>query len=383
MICAGVDLSSRAAVEVEFGDTIRSVEHLLDPPEDLPYVAPGFIDLQVNGFFGVDYCSPTAPHDEIARSIQVLYATGVTRFFPTVITGGPEAMTAALHNLARAKSSLAEGHAMEGFHVEGPHISPHEGARGAHPARWVRPPDIEEFRRWQHAAEGNVKLVTLSPEWPEAPRYIEAITREGVVAAIGHTRADSAQIAAAVSAGATMSTHLGNGSDSTLPRHPNYIWDQLSDDRLMASFIADGIHLPDSFVKAAIRAKGVERSVLVTDAVMPAGCPPGRYKLGELDVELHGHERVSLASDPSRLAGSVLRMDRGIGNLMRLANLSLLEAVTMATRNPARAGRIPGRLRALSPGDRADIVLFRHDADRDTITIEKTWAGGRLVFSGK
>lgn len=382
MNCLGIDIASGAAVEVGFGETVQSVEHLIQSPQGLPYVAPGFIDLQVNGFFGVDYNSPAAPIEEIARSIQVLHATGVTRFLPTVITGTREDMLGALRNLAHAKEVIAEGPTIEGFHVEGPHICPEDGARGAHPRHCVRPPDIEEYRRWQEATGGKVKIVTVSPEWPQAPAYIEQVVRDGVVISIGHTRANTQQIADAVSAGATMSTHLGNGADSVLPRHPNYIWDQLAEDRLTASFIVDGIHLSNSFLKVALRAKGIEHAVLVTDAVMPAGCKPGPYKLGEVDVELHADESVRLAGG-TRLAGSSLRMDRGVSNLMRFAGLSLLEAVTMATRNPARAGRVSGRLRALAPGDRADLVLFRHDPATHAITVEKTFAGGKQVFAAK
>src|SRR5262249_51041292 len=156
------------------------------------------------------------------------------------------------------KETLPEGVAMDGFHVEGPHISPDDGPRGAHPRRWVRPPDVDEFHRWQEAARGHIRLVTVAPEWPEAPRYIEALVGEGIVISLGHTNANGAQIAAAASAGATMSTHLGNGAHAILQRHPNYIWEQLAEDRLMASFIVDGIHLPKSFVKVALRAKSVE-----------------------------------------------------------------------------------------------------------------------------
>jgi len=185
--CFGVDAVGGAHVAVTFLRSLQLVDTLIRPLGDAPLLAPGWIDLQVNGYAGVDYNSPEAPPEEIARSIRALFATGVTRFFPTVITGSPEAMTGALRNLAAAKRTLPEGAAMEGFHVEGPHISPEDGPRGAHPRRWVRPPDIEEFHRWQEAAEGNVRLVTLSPEWPEAPHYIEALRREGVVVSIGHT----------------------------------------------------------------------------------------------------------------------------------------------------------------------------------------------------
>jgi N-acetylglucosamine-6-phosphate deacetylase len=266
---------------------------------------------------------------------------------------------------------------MEAFHVEGPHISPEDGPRGAHPARWVRPPDFQEFQRWQEAADGHVRLVTLAPEWPEAPGYIEKLTREGVATSIGHTRATRQQIQDAVSAGAALSTHLGNGADAVLPRHPNYIWEQMAEDRLAASFIVDGIHLSDSFLRIALRAKGIERSVLITDAVAPAMCEPGPYKLGEVDVELQEDQRVVLRGG-SRLAGSSLRMDRAIENVMRSAGVSLAGAVTMATTNAARVGRISGRLRGLKPGERADVVRFRVVEGR--LQVLETYLSGKRVY---
>ena len=289
-------------------------------------------------------------------------------------------MLGALKNLTRAKETLAEGVAMDGFHVEGPHISPDEGPRGAHPKRWVRPPDIEEFRRWQEATGGRIRLVTLAPEWPGAPRYIEAVVAENVVVSIGHTAAEARHIADAVSAGATMSTHLGNGAHGVMRRHPNYIWEQLAEDRLRASFIVDGIHLPTSFLKVGLRAKGVDRSVLVTDASSPAGCPPGRYRLGEQDVDLTPDNRVVLAGQ-ERLAGSALRMDRGVENLMRLGELSLANAVCLATVNAARAGRVPGREQGFALGQRADFVFFDFDPHTKGIQVKATYVGGRKVWS--
>ena len=349
----GKDVATGSTIEVAFDEKILDVN-----PSGVPgdiYLAPGFIDLQVNGFAGVDYNDPRAPLEEIARSIDVLLSTGVTRFYPTVITGAPEDMRAALANLARAPSE-----AIEGFHVEGPHISPDDGPRGAHPRAWVRPPDLDEFQRWQDATGGRIRLVTLAPEWPQAPRYIEALAAAGVVVSIGHTAAGAAEIGDAVSAGATMSTHLGNGAHAVMRRHPNYIWDQLAEDRLAASFIVDGIHLPASFLKVALRAKGLSRSVLVTDASSPAGAKPGRYSLGEQAVDLTPDNRVVLAGQ-DKLAGSALRMDRGVENLVRLAGLPLADAVALATINPARAGCIAGRQNGLAAGDRADFVLFRID----------------------
>jgi N-acetylglucosamine-6-phosphate deacetylase len=379
MKITGVDVSSGASVEVDFERAITVVDHLIRPLDHAAIIAPGWIDLQVNGFAGVDYNSPGSSHEQIARSIRRMFACGVTRFFPTVITGSPENMSAALSNLANAKESIGEGAAMEAFHLEGPYISPEDGPRGAHPARWVRPPDLGEFQRFQEAAHGNIRLVTLAPEWPDAPRFIEKIVEKGVVASIGHTRASASQIADAVSAGATLSTHLGNGADAVLPRHPNYLWEQLAEDRLAASFIVDGFHLPPSFLNVALRAKGLERSLLVTDAVMPAGCDPGPYRLGEVDVELHADGSVRLAGG-TRLAGSALTMDQAIANVMRTAGLSLSQAVTLATRNPARVGRVASRQRGLNPGDRADLVRFRVDDASGQIVILETFLAGRRVF---
>lgn len=373
----GLDVATGSALTVEFDQTIRAVTPDARPSE--VYLAPGWIDLQVNGFAGVDYNSPGTSHEEVARSLEVLCSTGVTRCYPTVITAALEDMLAALRNLAAARDTLATGAAMDGFHVEGPHISPDDGPRGAHPLRWVRPPDIDEFRRWQDAARGGIRLVTLAPEWPGAPTYIAALVTAGVVIAIGHTNATGEQIAEAVSAGASMSTHLGNAAHAVLPRHRNYIWDQLADDRLSASFIVDGIHLPPAFLKAALRAKGLSRSVLVTDASAPAGAAPGRYSLGEQAVDLTPDERVVLAGQ-DRLAGSALRMDRGIANLMAQAELGLADAVTMATTNPARIGKVPGRAHGLTPGDRADFVVFRFDRARQSIAVEATYVGGKRVY---
>jgi len=376
--CSGRDAISADRITLEFDDVIQNLDPAFseDVPDDV-YIAPGFIDIQVNGFAGVDYNAPDAPHDEIARSLRVMFSTGVSRCFPTVITGDPQKMLGALRNLASARESLAEGQAMEAFHVEGPHISPEDGPRGAHPQRWVRPPDVDEYKRWQEAARGNVRLVTLSPEWPEATRYIDALSRDGVVTSIGHTKATREQIQDAVSAGATLSTHIGNGAHAVMSRHPNYIWEQLAEDRLNASMIVDGIHIGQAFLKVALRAKGVERSVLITDAVMPAMCQPGRYVLGEVEVELHADQSVRMLGG-MRLAGSSLRMDRGVENLMRIAGLTLAEAITMATTNPARAARVGGRIRGLQPGSRADVVKFRFADGR--IEVLETYLSGRRVF---
>jgi N-acetylglucosamine-6-phosphate deacetylase len=377
MKCFGLDASSGAYVEIEYDSVITGIDTLIDAPPNPLYIAPAWIDLQVNGYAAVDYNSPVTPREEIARSVDVLNSTGTGRFYPTVITGPAEDMVGSLRNLAKAKDSLPS---IEGFHVEGPHICPDEGPRGAHPRECVRKPDINEYRRWQDATDGAIRLVTLSPEWPEAPRYIETLVSEGVVVSIGHTKASAEEIKSAVSAGATMSTHIGNGAHGELRRHPNYIWDQLAEDRLAAGLIVDGIHLGEAFVKVALRAKGVDRAVLVTDASMPAMSKPGIYRLGGQDLELTEDGRVVLAGQ-TRLAGSALRMDDAITNVMRMTGISLVEAISMATRNPARVGRIAGRQRGLATGERADFVLFRYEPDTKRIDVVQTIVGGRQVYA--
>lgn len=372
-----VDTGSDGGRVIQYVDPVLDRAAEDDREDDDVFLSPGFIDLQVNGFAGVDFNSPTEEAEAIAGAIHAILSTGVTRFFPTVITGDPRVMLAALRNLGAAREAVPWGEAMEGFHVEGPHISPEDGPRGAHPKQWVRPPDVDEFWRWQEATQGNIRMVTLAPEWPGACNYIEAITRESVVASIGHTHATAAQIRDAVSAGATMSTHLGNGAGSTT-RMEDFITAQLTEPRLAASFIVDDHHLPDEFLRRALAEKGLERSVLITDAVAPALCAPGPYMLGGVAVELLEGDRVVLR-DGARLAGSALRMDRAIGNVMRRAGVTLAEALTMATTNAARVGRVRGRMRAFRPGERADLVKFR--MVEGWLEIVETFLGGTKAWS--
>jgi N-acetylglucosamine-6-phosphate deacetylase len=376
---------SSVVLQIEYDLVLTGIDELIRPPDTSDFVAPGFIDLQVNGFAGVDYNDPSATSEQIATSIRAMFQTGVTRFFATIITGSEERMTRALKNLASAKreflqNAMPEGDAMEAFHVEGPHISPEDGPRGAHPREHVRPPDFNEFLRWQEAADGNIRLVTVSPEWEETPAYIERLIRSGVVASIGHTRATGEQIHTAITAGATMSTHLGNAAHPRLPKTNNYIWHQLAADRLAASFIADGIHIPEAFLRSAVRAKGVERSVLVTDAVMPAMCKPGAYRLGQVEVELRDDGSVVMPGT-NRLAGSALRMDHVLGNAVRMCQVGVRDAVTMATINAARAGRIAGRQRGLTTGEKADIVKFRWDDAAQRLAVLETVVSGNKVYS--
>jgi N-acetylglucosamine-6-phosphate deacetylase len=291
---------------------------------------PGFFDLQVNGFAGVDFNDPATGGEAIAEALERQRTTGVTRCLPTLITSPLEEFTAC------ARAVTASQHpAVAGIHMEGPYISPEDGARGAHRRAHVVPASIDDFNRRQDVCSGGIRLVTLAPEVPGAIALIEYLVDDGVRVAIGHTAATPAQIGDAVKAGATLATHLGNGCAQMLPRHPNVMWEMLAADEIHASLIVDGHHLPPLTVKAMMRAKGVARTILVTDAIAAAGCAPGRFAIGEVTCELSEDGRVSLPGTPY-LAGSALTMDKAVQNSVRFAGVTLEEAAAMASSNPAR-----------------------------------------------
>ncbi len=283
-----------------------------------------------------------------------MWRTGVTRALPTLITASLDRLAICARRLARHPHR-----AIAGLHLEGPYISPLDGFRGAHPREHVRDASIEDFSRRQEAADGRIRLVTLAPEVPGAIALIEHLVRHDIRVAIGHTAAAAAHLQAAVAAGATLSTHLGNGCALLLPRHPNVLWEQLAADALHASFIVDGHHLPPSTVKAMLRAKTPGRCVLVTDAIAAAGGPPGIYRLGDLDVELSADGRVS-PPGASHLAGSALTLDRAVANTMRFSGLDLDDVLAMVTTTPARLIGIEplGRVRGEWDSERGTLQIL-------------------------
>jgi N-acetylglucosamine-6-phosphate deacetylase len=290
---------------------------------------PGFVDIQVNGFAGVDFNAPGLSADQIRPAISALRATGVTRFLPTLITGPLDRFA----SCARVLVELNEP-AIAGIHMEGPYISPIDGPRGAHPRAHCRSASRVDFDRRQEAAAGRIVLVTLAPEVPGALDLIEHLVASGVRVAIGHSDASPKAIHDAVSAGATLSTHLGNGCAAMLPRHPNVLWEQLAADPLWASVIVDGHHLPSATVKVITRVKTPRRCILVTDAMAAAGCPPGAYRIGDVDVEVGTDRRVSLRGTPF-LAGSALTLPEAIGNVVRFTGLPIEAVGAMASTVPA------------------------------------------------
>jgi N-acetylglucosamine-6-phosphate deacetylase len=343
-------------------------------------IAAGFIDIQINGYDGIDFNDVNTDTEQIVTAARQLWRTGVTAFCPTIITGSFDHIAKCISNLVRAADESPEfARAMIGIHVEGPFISPEDGPRGAHPKQHARRPDWGEFQRWQDVARGRIRIITLSPEWPDSVDFIERAVAAGIIVAIGHTSATPEQIANAVNAGARLSTHLGNGSHAKIDRHPNYIWEQLANDNLWASFIVDGHHLPRSVVKCFLRSKGVGRSVLVSDAIAAAGRPAGRYRLGDVEVEVTSARRVCLPGTPY-LAGSVLEMQEAVEKAVQFSDATLDEALQMASYNPASLLGITDQFGAIGAGRRADLILFRWDDESSSIEIDATLINGKPVF---
>lgn len=343
---------------------------------DLPFLARGLVDLQLNGYRGVDFNGAPVAAEAVLRLCHELAATGVTRFLATVITGAPDAMLAAMVAVAEARAAHPLVAAMvAGIHAEGPSISVLDGPRGAHPLAHVRPPDPAEYDRWQAATGGLVRLVTLAPEHPGTADYIRHLAGAGTIASLGHSAATPEQILMAVEAGARMSTHLGNGVAAVLPRHPNLLWAQLAEDRLTCSLIADGHHLSAATFRTMLRAKGPDGVVLVSDMVALAGMAPGihRQPVGDA-VELTGDGRILLSGTPF-LAGAAMPLAATVPRAAEMAGIPLAEALRLASDAPAR---LVG-LRGLEPGAEADVILFDAPAGQP-LQIRATWVAGEQVY---
>lgn len=328
-----------------------------EPTDGWPWVAPGLVDLQVNGYGGQEFSAPDLTVEKVLQIALAMDRFGLVRFCPTITTNSREVTEHALRTIAQACRAAPEAaDRIAGIHLEGPYISPQDGARGAHPLEHCRPPDWQEFQQFQKAAEGRVCILTLSPEYEGTEEFIRQVSGSGVVVSIGHTAASPDEIHQAAEAGARMSTHLGNGCHPILPRHRNYLWAQLADDRLTAGLIGDGFHLPPDVLKCLIRAKGPERCVLVSDLSGMAGLPPGRYSTNLCDLEILPTGKLVLAGQQELLAGATLPVGEGVVHAMQFAGLGLAEAIRLAAEGPMRLlGREPIRL---APGSQADLVVF-------------------------
>lgn len=325
------------------GDSILQITRLFressqsERPAEF-WLAPPLVDMQINGRAGIDFLSPEISLEQIESLVRGWDDDGVGHGLATVTTQSSHRIHHALEKIWRATEQLPEVAArIAGIHLEGPYLSPLDGPRGAHPLEHIRPPDWDEFQQFQQSAGGLIRLLTLSPEHAGSAKFIRQVVSTGVHVSIGHSAANREQILAAVDAGASLSTHLGNGCHGQIDRHPNYLWDQLAEDRLIAMVIADGHHLPDEVLRCFVRCKSPERLIAVSDMTGMGGMPPGRYDqtpLGAVEVLENG--RLVVAGQRRFLAGAALPLWRAVERLVKATDMSFEQAIDACSFNPAK-----------------------------------------------
>ncbi len=340
------------------------------------FIAPGLIDIQINGYMGVDFAGQDLTLNGIRKATRELWKEGVTTFFPTLISNDHDALKKNFTILAQALDDPEIGTSIPGFHLEGPYISPVKGFRGAHLEKYIRRPDWQEFLEYQNAAKKGIKLITVAPEVAGAIPFIRQCVENGVVVSLGHHNGSAENIKKAIDAGASMSTHLGNGCANMINRHHNPLWPQLADDRLTPSIIADGYHLTKEEIQSFCKVKGPDNIILVSDALDLAGLPPGEYIRGERKVLL----TPNVVKFPAEnvLAGAATPISKCVGNMMRFTKCSLKDAIQMASTNPAKLLGL-NELGEISHGKRADLILFT--IEEGNMVIQKTIVAGKVVYS--
>lgn len=320
-----------------------------------------FFDIHVHGACSHDFMAATLV--EIAAVGRFLASRGVAHYLPTTVTGPIDPTLRALETLAdaierpRGQESLVPVAVPVGVHLEGPFVS--HAKRGVHPEASIREPNVELFDRFQQAARGNIRLMTLAPELPHALELIEYVTAAGVRVTIGHSTATSAETLAAIAAGATSSTHLFNAMRALDHREPGIVGTILDREDVYAEAICDGVHVHPAIIRLWLKVKGEERAILVTDGMSATGMPNGTYTLGDFSVDVK--DGVCLSGET--LAGSVLTMDRAVANVQRFTGTSLGTAVRLASRNPARMMGM-SHLTEMAPGTPANFNVFDEAGDR-------------------
>ena len=377
----GLLFSDDTPVSIEISNgKISKIIHktsLEDPSQANVYVSPGLIDNQINGYVAIDFSSPGLTVEGVRKATCALQKVGVTTYLPTVITSSFERLVENFSVLAKATNEPGIKKSIPGFHLEGPYISPVKGYRGAHDIRWIRPPGWEEFQKINQAAEHKIIQVTLAPEIEGAMEFIRKCVQQGIVAALGHHNGSAEEIKRAIDAGAKISTHLGNGCANEIHRFNNPLWTQLADDRLNASIICDGFHLPPEIVQTFFKVKGAERLILTSDVTKFAGMPPGEYDFNGKNIVLSAEGCLRIPSQ-NVFAGAASPITKGVENIMRFTNCSLADAINMAARNPAKLYGFKDR-GEIEPGKRADLILFT--MEKGELSVKKTIIGGEVVFA--
>jgi N-acetylglucosamine-6-phosphate deacetylase len=333
----------------------------LEPVDQQPgaadlWLTPGLFDIQVNGMLGHNLSDEDLTADKVVEIERALERHGVTRWCPTVTTQDPKIVE---RNLEILGGVIAAGAApnIHCIHLEGHYISAQDGYRGVHMARYVRDPDSAEFDRWQRAAGGHIGLFSLAPERAGALGFIAGLRARGVRVGLVHHNADHTTVRQAAAAGADLASHLVNGCAPMINRQHNVIWSQLALDELWASFIADGYHIPAYTLRAVIKAKGLKRSLLVSDLAHLSGLPDGEYDKMDRTVVLQNGGLWVKGEGTNLLSGAVKTLEQGCAYLAAQAGFSLEQALKLASLNPARYFGIESAFR-LFPGRKGPLVVF-------------------------
>jgi N-acetylglucosamine-6-phosphate deacetylase len=374
----GLHYESGQPVRIEIVDGNISRVRELGSGANVPdvYLAPGLIDIQINGFAGVDFSDQELSPEMMLKATKALWKEGVTSYLPTVITRDQERQSRSFALLSGARNDNKIALSVPGYHLEGPYISPVAGYRGAHPEEHIRLPDWEEFSELQLSAQQGIKLIAVAPELEGAIPFIRKCSENKLVTTLAHHNGSPPEINQAVEAGASLSNHLGNGCANEINRHHNPLWPQLSNDGLSVSLIVDGAHLTREEVRTFYKVKGPEKTILVSDALSFAGLPVGIYEKDGFTYELTS-EVVKFPSE-NVLAGAAMPLSKCIGKVMDYTGCSLPEAIRMASTNPARLMGLD-HLGEISEGLRADLIQFT--LEDGEIQIQNTLLAGELVYT--
>ena len=331
---------------------------------DTRVISSGLCDLQVNGFAGVDYNDPTLMPEEFEKSLFAMLSTGVTTCLPTVITGSEDWQIQCFHALEAGRNASKLAQAMvPGYHLEGPFLNPEEGFCGCHPTKWMRSATWDHFERLQEAAGGRITLITVAPEIKGVLDLIPKWVEKGIAVAIGHCNPDRDTLLRAADAGATLSTHLGNGIAQMLPKTDNPILGQLAEDRFSASFIADGFHQQPHVLGVYLRAKQSIRTILVTDGTAGSASLPGSYSVGPIGIERQPEGMVYIHGTRS-LAGSAATLSGCLANVVNWYGTPFDEAIRWASEKPRSLIGLPESLLVGEPNSQ---VVWKMETQKPVV----------------
>lgn len=360
-IISAINILDNKALELTLDKGVITAVKPINSQPGMPYVCPGgMIDTQVNGYMGLDYSDPLFNYESVWSICNALAKTGTLQHFATIVTRPHKTILNNIDRIVEARrNSVTVRNSLVGIHIEGNYISSKDGPRGAHDKKYVRKANIEEFDQYLKHSDGILKCITVGAEADGVIQLIKHAVSCGVVVALGHTGATRAQIEAAVDAGASVSTHLGNGNYQKLDRFENPLWPQLKDARLTASVIADLCHVTPDLLWIISKCKN-SKIILVSDLAPCAGLPKGRVKWGNMDVEIVDDGSVRLAGTPY-LAGAGSSLFKDVFNYAKTAGCSLDKAFRLATENPVRKYSLDSSRLALHEGQVADFILFNKE----------------------